>query len=210
MYFLRKLKQFQVDKKILVHFYHIIIQSVMYYNQVCNFGNSKKADMEWLDKVAWTAAKTVEAKTATWSLVYRCVAAKKLHRILSDTQHPMNHVLSFQASRHDSSQQLRCFRTRTSRFWDPFLPGSVRLHTSPLWFQFLLCHLDWVSAVCVCMLCCAMLCVCGWGGEYGCGQEGGGGGYDSMVEYAWVHHLWMHVNKLIYTDTKLSKYVTLF
>ena len=46
MYFLRKLKQFQVDKKILVHFYHIIIQSVMYYNQVCNFGNSKKADME--------------------------------------------------------------------------------------------------------------------------------------------------------------------
>ena len=59
MYFLRKLKQFKVDKNILVCFYQTIIQSAMLYNQVCYFGNSKKADMERLDKVARTAAKMV-------------------------------------------------------------------------------------------------------------------------------------------------------
>ena len=45
--FLRKLKRFQVDKKIMAHFYQTIIQSAMiYYYQVCYFGNFKKADIE--------------------------------------------------------------------------------------------------------------------------------------------------------------------
>ena len=49
----------------MVRFYQTIIQSAMLYNQVCYFGNSKKADTERLDKVARTVAKTVEAETAT-------------------------------------------------------------------------------------------------------------------------------------------------
>ena len=65
MYFLRKLKQFKVDKKILARFYQTIIQSAMLYNQVCYFGNSKKTDTERLDKVA----KIVGAETATPSTI---------------------------------------------------------------------------------------------------------------------------------------------
>ena len=132
MYFLRKLKQFKVDKNILVCFYQTIIQSAMLYNQVCYFGNSKKADTERLDKVARTAAKIVGAETATPSTIYGSVAVKRLHRILSDAQHPLNHVLSSQVSRRASSQRLRCFRARTSRFRDSFLPTAVRLHNSSL------------------------------------------------------------------------------
>ena len=90
--------QFKVDKNILVCFYQTIIQSAMLYNQVCHFGNSKKADTERLDKVARTAAKIVGAETATPSTIYGSVAVKRLHRILSDTQHPLNHVLSSQVS----------------------------------------------------------------------------------------------------------------
>ena len=59
------MKQFQVDKKILVRVYQTIIQSVMFYNQVCYFSNSKKADTERLDKVARTGAKIAGAETAT-------------------------------------------------------------------------------------------------------------------------------------------------
>ena len=128
----RKLKQFKVDKNILVCFYQTIIQSAMLYNQVCYFGNSKKADMERLDKVARTAAKIVGAETATPSTIYGSVAVKRLHRILSDAHHPLNHVLSSQVSRRASSQRLRCFRARTSRFRDSFLPTAVRLHNSSL------------------------------------------------------------------------------
>ena len=90
--------QFKVDKNILVCFYQTIIQSAMLYNQVCYFGNSKKADTERLDKVARTAAKIVGAETATPSTIYGSVAVKRLHRILSDTKHPLNHVLSSQVS----------------------------------------------------------------------------------------------------------------
>ena len=42
------------------------------------------------------------------STFYGSVAVKKLHRILSDTRHPLNHVLSSQASRCDFSNRLRC------------------------------------------------------------------------------------------------------
>ena len=94
MYFLRKLKQFKVDENILACFYQTIIQSAMLYNQVCYFGSSRKADTERLDKVARTAAKFVGAETAKPSTIYGCVAVKKLHRILSDDHHPLNHVLS--------------------------------------------------------------------------------------------------------------------
>ena len=128
----RKLKQFKVDKNILVCIYQTIIQSAMLYNQVCHFGNSKKADTERLDKVARAAAKIVGAETATPSTIYGSVAVKRLHRILSDAHHPLNHVLSSQVSRRASSQRLRCFRARTSRFRDSFLPTAVRLHNSSL------------------------------------------------------------------------------
>ena len=100
--------------------------------QVCYFGNSEKADMERLDKVVRTAAKIVGAETATPSTIYGSVAVKRLHRILSDAHHLLNQVLSSQVSRRASSQRLRCFRSRTSRFRDSFLPTAVRLHNSSL------------------------------------------------------------------------------
>ena len=106
---LSHLKHFQVDKKILARVYQTIIQSVMFYNQVCYFGSSKKADTERLDKVARTGAKIARAETATPSTstavflsntkyIYGSVSVKKLHRTMSDTQHPLNHVLSSQVS----------------------------------------------------------------------------------------------------------------
>ena len=58
MYFHRKMKQFQVDKKSwLASTRRCIIQSAMLCNQVCYFDNSKKADTERLDKVPGTTAK---------------------------------------------------------------------------------------------------------------------------------------------------------
>ena len=104
-YFLRKLEKFKVDKNILVHFYQTIIQSAMLYNQVSQEGRHRATGQG-----SRTAAKMVGAETATPSTIYGSVAVEKMHRILSDTHHLLNHVLSSQVSRHASSQQLRCFR----------------------------------------------------------------------------------------------------
>ena len=67
-----------------------LIGSTMLYNQVCYISNPKKADMEQLDKVAKTAAKTMGTVTAAPITMHRSVAVKKLHRILLDTQRPSN------------------------------------------------------------------------------------------------------------------------
>ena len=88
----------------------------MLYNQVCCFGNSKKADTERVDKAARIAVKIVGTEIAVPNIIYRSVAVKKLHGILSDTHHSLNHAMSSKASRRDSSQRLRCFRTRPRRF----------------------------------------------------------------------------------------------
>ena len=127
--FLRKLKRFQVDKKIMAHFYQTIIQSAILYNQVCYFGSSRKVDIEQLDEATRTAANIVGTDIAVLSTICGYVAVKKLHRILFDTWHPLNHVLTSQVSRHDSSQWLQCFRTRTNRFQGSFLPTAVRLNS---------------------------------------------------------------------------------
>ena len=133
MYFLRKLKKFHVDKIIVLPlFYHSITQSAMLYNQVCYFGNSKKADSERLDKVARTTAKITRTETAAPSAIYECVVLKKLHSTLKNTEHPLNHVLYSQASRHDCSQRLRSYRARTNRWKDSFLPTAIRVHNSSL------------------------------------------------------------------------------
>ena len=94
MHFLKKLKQFQVDENILIGFYQTIIRSAKLYNQVCYFGNSKKAGTERLNKVARTVAKIVGTELVVLSTNYGNVAVKKLHRILLDTKHPLSHVLS--------------------------------------------------------------------------------------------------------------------
>ena len=75
--------------------------------------------------------------------ICRSVAMKKLHRILSDTQHPLNHVLSPRAFRRtppppppkkqQQQQHMRCFRTCwTSRFRNSSLLAAVRLYNSSM------------------------------------------------------------------------------
>ena len=86
----------------------------MLYNQVCCFGNSKKADTERVDKAARTAVKIVGTEIAVPNIIYRSAAVKKAAQDL--VGHSLNHAMSSKASRRDSSQRLRCFRTRPRRF----------------------------------------------------------------------------------------------
>ena len=136
---------------------------------MCYFGNSKKADSERLDKVARTAAKIMGTITSAPSAIYECVVLKNLHRILIDTRHPLNHVLSSQASRRDSSQRLRCFRARTNRMKNYFLPTAIILITVtrvriPVRLSGVipLCVCDVCVCACVraCVRACVSVCVC--------------------------------------------------
>ena len=50
----------------------------MLYNQVCYFGNSKKADTERVDKAARIAVKIVGTEIAVSNTSYRDIAVKRL------------------------------------------------------------------------------------------------------------------------------------
>ena len=59
MYFLQKLKNFQLSNNLPYLLYQSVVQSMLLYNQVySNYSNAKKADWERLDSMT-TAARTI-------------------------------------------------------------------------------------------------------------------------------------------------------
>ena len=90
--FLRKLKKFQVDKR-------PSSKVPLWQLQEGRHGATGQGSKDsGKDRGGW------DSNTST---IYRSVAVKNLHKLLSDTQHPLNHVLSSQVYRRASSQRLR-------------------------------------------------------------------------------------------------------
>ena len=59
MYFLRKLKNFQLSNNLLYVLYQSVVQGILLYNQVySNYSNARKADWERLDSMT-TVARTI-------------------------------------------------------------------------------------------------------------------------------------------------------
>ena len=58
MYFLRKLKNFQLSNNLFYLLCQSVVQSIIVYNQICYYSNARKADWERLDSMT-TVATTI-------------------------------------------------------------------------------------------------------------------------------------------------------
>eukprot|EP00745_Piridium_sociabile_P003480 TRINITY_DN12039_c0_g1_i1.p1 TRINITY_DN12039_c0_g1~~TRINITY_DN12039_c0_g1_i1.p1 ORF type:complete len:561 (-),score=151.19 TRINITY_DN12039_c0_g1_i1:152-1588(-) len=131
LFFLRKLRQFQVSKKILHLFYQSAIESVMLFNRLCYYSSAKKTDMVRLERISRRAAVIIGDDLEPPSASYPAAAVRKLNRIRFDPRHPLQPVLaSCESRRGDSSRHLRCFKARTNRMKDSFMPLAVRLYNA--------------------------------------------------------------------------------
>ena len=124
MFFLRKLKKCKVKKHILSIFYQSSIQSVMLFNSICFFGNSKQSDKDKLERTNSLAGKIIGEEQLSLETKNETNVKRKMTKILSDPFHPLQTFIE-RSTRHPS--RLISCKSRTDRFRNSFLPTAVRL-----------------------------------------------------------------------------------
>ena len=70
MFFLRKLKKFQIDRTILTLFYQSIIQSVIMFNLICAFGNMSHEQKGRTDRTRKIAQRVIGSELTPIQSLY--------------------------------------------------------------------------------------------------------------------------------------------
>ena len=115
LYFLRRLRSFNICSKLLSMFYQSVVASILFYAVVCWGGSTTKRDRSRLDKLIRRAGSVVGFKLDCLVTVAEERTTKKLLAILDDTSHPLHTVISNQRSSsappqmpHQQTNELLC------------------------------------------------------------------------------------------------------
>ncbi|TWW73990.1 hypothetical protein D4764_15G0013860 [Takifugu flavidus] len=128
MYFLRRLRSFNICRKLLWMFYQSVVASVLSYAVVCWGGSVTKADLSRLEKLIRRASSVVGMKLKPLATVAERRTIDKLRSIMGNVRHPLHTVIHSQRSL--ISQRLRLPKFRTNRLGNSFIPRAIRLFNS--------------------------------------------------------------------------------
>ncbi|TWW54377.1 hypothetical protein D4764_0184940 [Takifugu flavidus] len=128
MYFLRRLRSFNICRKLLWMFYQSVVASVLSYAVVCWGGSATKADLSRLEKLIRWASSVVGMKLKPLATVAERRTIDKLRSIMDNVHHPLHTVIHSQRSL--ISQRLRLPKFRTNRLGNSFIPRAIRLFNS--------------------------------------------------------------------------------
>ena len=123
MYFLRKLKSFQVDNTILQLFYSSALQSIFTFCLICWGGNTKICDKDKIEKIIKRASRISNFTFEDFNSIYSRLCNKKVLAILKDESHPLNKQIIFS----ERSGRPLSIRSNRERYTSSFLPSAVRL-----------------------------------------------------------------------------------
>ena len=123
MYFLRKLKQFDVNKTILRLFYASVIESVAIFAMIVWFKGTSFNDKRYLNRVRKTAERIIGSRVDTFENLYSSRVLKKAQAIMADTSHPLHDLYE----PLPSGRRIRTVACKTKRHADSFIPFSVIL-----------------------------------------------------------------------------------
>ena len=129
MYFLRKLRSFNISKKLLGIFYQSVVASVLSYTVVCCRGSTSKGDFSRLEKLIMQAGSVVGTKLDPLATVAERRTMHKLLAILDNASHPLHTVITSQRSQF--SERLLLPKCRTNR-GTPLSPRAIKLFNSSL------------------------------------------------------------------------------
>ncbi|TWW77451.1 hypothetical protein D4764_12G0008410 [Takifugu flavidus] len=130
IYFLRRLRSFNICRKLLWMFYQSVVASVLSYAVVCWGGSATKADLSRLEKLIRRASSVVGMKLKPLATVTERRTIDKLRSIMDNDRHPLHTVIHSQRSL--ISQRLRLPKFRTNRLGNSFIPRAIRLFNSSL------------------------------------------------------------------------------
>ena len=126
LFFLRKLRSFDVCKEMLLMFYQSVMASVLFYAAVCWGGNMSKRDTGRLDRLVRKAGSVVGQNLDSLGTVVERRMRSKLLAIMGNVNHPLHHILAGQSSSLRSGR-LNTLRSRTERHRRSFVPAAIKL-----------------------------------------------------------------------------------
>ena len=126
LFFLRKLRNLNTDKRIMELFYSSVIESILMFSIVCWHGNCTKRSKSKLDRIVNVARKLGLSNVKHVHKLYEKKVVLTANGIIKDSSHPLNCMYV----RLRSDRRYRSIYARTSRYMNSFLPSSVRLLNS--------------------------------------------------------------------------------
>ena len=130
LYFLRRLRSFNVCSKLLGLFYQFVVASVLFYAVVCWGGSTKKRDAGRLEKLIKKAGSVVGTELECVTSVADKRTLSKLLTIMDNGNHPLYSTITQQKSL--ISWRLRSLTCKTDRLNKSFVPRAIRLYNQSL------------------------------------------------------------------------------
>ncbi len=84
LYFLRKLRKFNLTQELLIEFYSAIIESILCTSITVWFSSATKSDLRRLRRVVWTAERIIGTPLPTLQKLYSSRVSKRAGKITLD------------------------------------------------------------------------------------------------------------------------------
>ena len=123
LFYLRKLRTFQVERSLMRMFYSSFVKSVFTFSMICWFGNLSLANKNRLSSIIKQCRKIIGTDLDDLGLIYqvRCVQRAKV--ILADPDHPLNKEFRLLPSGRRMSFTRKA---RSNRYLRSFVPLAVK------------------------------------------------------------------------------------
>lgn len=124
LFFLRRLRSFNVCKRLLTRFYHAAVASVLFFSVAVWGGGLKNADKDKINKIVKKANSVVGGGLDGLAEVAERRRSSKLRSIMDNPSHPLFQELS--ARKSVFSQRLTLPQIKTDRFGGSFVPAAIK------------------------------------------------------------------------------------
>ena len=124
LFFLRKLRSFDICSKMLQMFYQSVVAGVLFYAAVCWGGSIRHRDARRLERLLKRAGSVIGVRLDTLEEVVQRCTVKMFKTIMICPDHPLHSTFM---DRRGSSGRLLSLRCRTERFKRSFAPTAIRL-----------------------------------------------------------------------------------
>ena len=128
LFFLRRLRSFDVCSAMLHMFYQSVVASVLFYGAVCWGGNMTERNIRRLDRLVKKASSVLGRSLDSLGTVVERRTCSTVQSILDNANHPLHTILEGQRS--SNSGRLLSLRCRTERYRRSFVPTAIRLYNT--------------------------------------------------------------------------------
>ena len=127
MYLIRKLRTFDVDKKMLETIYRSLVESILTFNIVTFYGHLTVKQKNRLNKIVNIATKLIYLKQKSLNDLYQqAISKKKSRSFINDPTHPLHSCYEIMPS----GKRYRTPAFKRQLYNKSFIPSAVRFLNS--------------------------------------------------------------------------------